>query len=59
MAELADLLGVSRQLCLYHVKKYAAVAGCVLVLEPCAENGGLRFRVWNAAWLAVWYRRAA
>ncbi len=53
--ELADILGVSRQLCLYHLKKLAARAGVVMVLEPCAENGGLRFRCWDDTALALSY----
>lgn len=55
MRELADVLGVSRQLALYHVKKLAAWAGVVMVLEPCAENGGLRFRCWDDTALALSY----
>lgn len=53
--ELADVIGVSRQLTLYHVKKLAARAGVVMVLEPCAENGGLRFRCWDDTALALSY----
>lgn len=53
--ELAELLGVSRQLALYHLKKLAARAGVVMVLEPCAENGGLRFRCWDDTALALSY----
>ncbi len=47
VAELASALGISRQLCLYHVKKLAAQRGLVMVLEPCLENGGLRYRCWS------------
>lgn len=53
--ELADTLGISRQLALYHLKKLAARAQIVMVLEPCAENGGLRFRCWDDTALALSY----
>lgn len=55
--EVAKALGISRQLALYHVKKLAAVYGCVMVLEPCAINGGLQFRVWDEMSLAAHYSR--
>lgn len=51
ITELATLLGISRQLCLYHVKKLAASHGCVMILEPCDGNGGLRYRVWERSQL--------
>lgn len=47
VAELSNALGISRQLCLYHVKRRAAQRGLVMVLEPCLDNGGLRYRVWS------------
>jgi hypothetical protein len=49
VAELAALLGISRQLCLYHMKRLAATPGSGLtaVLEPCAANGGVQYRVWS------------
>lgn len=47
VSELANALGIGRQLCLYHVKRLAASKGLVMVLEPCLDNGGLRFRVWS------------
>lgn len=57
--ELAAELGMSRQLCLYHVKKMAATAQCIMMLEPCLESGGLRFRCWNEMQMIVNYRMAA
>lgn len=59
VTELAKLVGMSRQLCLYHVKKMAAQAQLVMILEPCLGNGGLQFRVWDEsqlgnAWLERW-----
>jgi AraC-like DNA-binding protein len=57
--ELAVELGMSRQLCLYHVKKMAATSQLVMILEPCLESGGLRFRVWNELRMIVNYRIAA
>jgi hypothetical protein len=57
--ELAGELGMSRQLCLYHVKKMAATSQLVMILEPCLESGGLRFRVWNELRMIVNYRIAA
>lgn len=55
VSELASALGISRQLCLYHVKKLAATRGLVLQLEPCLENAGLRYRVWSEAALMGHY----
>lgn len=58
VTEVARALGVSRQLALYHLKKLAATcAECVMVLEPCEVNGGLRFRVWDRFALACAYSR--
>jgi hypothetical protein len=50
ISELAALVGCSRQLCLYHVKRLAAegaLSGVTAVLEPCARNGGVQYRVWS------------
>jgi len=47
VSEMAILIGMSRQLCLYHVKKLAALGRIVMVLEPCDSNSGLQFRVWD------------
>lgn len=57
--EMAADLGISRQLMLYHVKKMAATGQIVLVFEPCADNGGLRLRAWNAMQLVMNLRVAA
>lgn len=57
--ELADELGISRQLALYHLKKLAALGGIVMVLEPCAESGGLRFRCWDETALGLRFLEAA
>lgn len=46
VSELAGLVGISRQLCLYHLKKMAATRQLVMALEPCEGNGGLQFHVW-------------
>lgn len=43
---LAELVGISRQLMLYHLKKMAATRQLVMALEPCEVNGGLQFHVW-------------
>jgi predicted transcriptional regulator len=51
--ELAGELGISRQLALYHLKKMAATTQLVMVLEPCLESGGLRFRCWNEMRMVV------
>lgn len=55
VSELATLLGISRQLCLYHVKKMAATSQLVMQLEPCVGNGGLQFRLWDEEALASHY----
>lgn len=55
VTELAALLGISRQLCLYHVKKMAAQAQLVMILEPCEGNGGLQYKVWDKTQLVVNY----
>lgn len=52
---IGDALGISRQLALYHVKKMAATARLVMVLEPCAVNGGLQFKVWDPAAIMAHY----
>jgi DNA-binding transcriptional ArsR family regulator len=57
VSEIARALGMSRQLMLYHVKKLAAHGLLVMQLEPCAENGGVRFRVWDEMALAGRYAR--
>lgn len=60
VSELAALLGISRQLCLYHLKKMAATSQLCMALEPCDGNGGLRFRVWaNRTAAAYFLARAA
>ena len=55
VSEVGKALGMSRQLALYHVKKMAAQAQLVMVLEPCDNNGGLQFRVWDQMMLAAHY----
>jgi hypothetical protein len=55
VAEIGKAIGCSRQLALYHVKKMAAQAKLVMVLEPCEGNGGLQFRVWDQMMLAAHY----
>jgi predicted ArsR family transcriptional regulator len=57
VAEVGRVLGVSRQAALYHVKKLAADGQIVMVLEPCASNRGIRFRVWSEMALAARYAR--
>lgn len=57
VAEIGRALGMSRQLTLYHVKKMAATAQLVMVLEPCSNNGGVQFRVWDEMALAAHYSR--
>lgn len=52
VVEVAELLGVSRQLALYHIKKMVATSQLVVVLEPCRDNGGVRFRCWDVVVLA-------
>lgn len=51
--DLASTLNISRQLCLYHLKKMAATSQLVMALEPCEDNGGLQFHVWANAHAAV------
>lgn len=55
VSEIGRALGMSRQLVLYHVKKMAATAQLVMVLEPCIGNGGVQFRVWDEMALAAHY----
>jgi predicted DNA-binding transcriptional regulator len=57
--EMAHELGISRQLCLYHVKKLAADLGCVLVSAGCAANGQMMWQVWDESWLARYYAARA
>jgi hypothetical protein len=57
ITELAQLVGMSRQLCLYHVKKLAAEASLIMVLEPCKSNSGLQFRIWDESQLAARFAR--
>lgn len=57
VAEIGRLLGISRQLALYHVKKLAASYQVTMILEPCLGNGGLQFRVWDEAQVAAHYAR--
>lgn len=52
---IGEALGISRQLALYHVKKMAASAQLVMVLEPCDINGGLQYRVWDESALMAHY----
>jgi hypothetical protein len=53
--ELAVEVGISRQLALYHVKKLVAAKRIAMMLEPCAINGQLQFRVWHPTTLARHY----
>lgn len=59
LSELASLVGMSRQLCLYHVKKLAAERSLIMVLEPCESNSGLQFRIWDESQLAARFARRA
>lgn len=52
---IGEAMGMSRQLALYHVKKMAADAQLVMVLEPCERNGGLQYRVWDESALMAHY----
>lgn len=52
---IGEALGMSRQLALYHVKKMAASAQLVMVLEPCDRNGGLQYKVWDDSALMAFY----
>lgn len=52
--EISEAVGISRQLCLYHVKKMVAHHTPVLaMLEPCDINGGVRYMVWDRMALSV------
>jgi hypothetical protein len=55
VTEMASALGVSRQLCLYLVKKMVAAGDIVMVLGPCAANAGVQFRLWDEQSLASYY----
>jgi hypothetical protein len=55
--ELATTLGMSRQLCLYHLKKMVADYQLTMVLEPCLVNNGLQFRIWDAVQVAIHFSR--
>lgn len=57
MRELAEALGISRQLALYHCKKMAAAGRVVMILGPCKVNNGVQFRVWDEMSLAAHYTR--
>jgi DNA-binding transcriptional ArsR family regulator len=57
VAEVGKALGMSRQLALYHLKKMVAAGLITMVLEPCTENGGVRYRVWDELALAAHYSR--
>jgi DNA-binding transcriptional ArsR family regulator len=57
VSEVGRALGMSRQLALYHLKKMAASGAVVMVLEPCAANGGVQFRCWDEMALAAHYSR--
>lgn len=60
VSQLAGLMGVSRQLMLYHLKKMAATRQLVMALEPCEGNGGLQFHIWaNGVAAAHFLARAA
>lgn len=52
---IGEALGISRQLALYHVKKMAASAQLIMMLEPCDANGGLQYRVWDEGALMAHY----
>lgn len=58
MVELANALGISRQLALYHTKVMVAQQqGVVAVLGPCEANDGVQFRVWDEEALCAYYAR--
>jgi hypothetical protein len=57
VTEIGKALGISRQLALYHVKKMAATYQLTMVLEPCLDNGGLQYKVWDEMALASFYSR--
>lgn len=50
--ELAGEVGISRQACLYHVKKLVAQDLITMINEPCDINGQLQFRAWDKSVLA-------
>lgn len=50
--DLASEVGISRQACLYHVKKLVAKDLITAIVEPCDINGQWQFRVWDKAVLA-------
>lgn len=49
VTEIADDLGLTSSLTLYHLKKMAATYQLVLVPELYKGPGGLRYRAWNPA----------
>lgn len=59
--ELAEAVGISRQLCLYHVKKMVAHDRIVAELAPCRGNGGVQFvlftKLQRAVELGAWLLR--
>jgi DNA-binding CsgD family transcriptional regulator len=59
VSQLGEELGISRQLALYHLKKMVATGQILMVLEPCRENSGVRFRCWDLAQMLVNFRAAA
>lgn len=59
VTELGAELGISRQLALYHLKKMVATGQILMLLEPCRENSGVRFRCWDRLQMVVNYRVAA
>lgn len=59
VSELGSELGISRQLALYHLKKMVATGQILMLLEPCRENSGVRFRCWDRLQMVVNYRVAA
>lgn len=58
--EIAAEVGVSRQLCLYHIKKMVAHGRLIAELAPCPINGGVQFVVYEkrmrALELAIWLK---
>lgn len=59
--ELAEFLDISRQLCLYHVKKMVAHDRLIAELAPCHQNGGVQFvlytKLQRAVELGAWLLR--
>ncbi len=55
--EVGKALGMSRQLALYHLKRMVALGQLVMVLEPCVDNGAVRYRCWDELALAGFYSR--